>query len=202
MGPGRLCCWGGFELWGAFLPQLCWSAGSIWFAVASFGILALHRGCAAWEGWTIARPLRQRWEVLCSAACGVRGAWGSVRFRSLAGVRIWSLSLGLVRQATVGRQGECGPLLASPAALLASFGRRADTPSGGLGWRPDQALRSSGYKAPTFLSFETRNIHPTSSLLQISGAGQGLAARGRAVLRISGSTLDLMLGCGGGVSPK
>jgi hypothetical protein len=79
---------------------------------------------------------------------------------------------------------------------------RADTPSGGLGWRPDQALRSSGYKAPTFLSFETRNIHPTSSLLQTSGAGQGLAARGRAVLRISGSTLDLMLGCGGGVSPK
>ena len=121
-------------------------------------------------------------------------------FRSLAGVRIWSLSLGLGRQATVGRQGECGPLPASPAALLAGFGRRADTPSGGLGWRPDQALRSSGYKTPTFLSFETRNVHPTSSLLQTSGAGQGLAARGRAVLWISGSTSGVMLGCGGDVS--
>ena len=132
--------------------------------------------------------------------------------------RTWSLGLGAFsivgwcedlepepwawRQATVGRQGECGPLPASPAALLAGFGRRADTPSGGHGWRPDQALRSSGYKAPTYLSLETRNTYPTSSLLQTSGAGQGLAARGRAVLRISGSTLDLMLGCGGGVSPK
>ena len=61
--------------------------------------------------------------------------------------RSWSLRLGAFlivgwcedlepepwasRQATVERQGGCGPLPASPATIFAGFGRRADTPSGG-----------------------------------------------------------------------